>query len=162
MIVREIKSNEGPPNSPAPAVGVPDLIVPPPPYTVLLAMNAYGLTGSNQYQKLATEVFIDDFEICKYMSNEDISEIFKTFSGLTSTQGQIKIIPAQKNKIKAFTKCVKYRFRLIIDPIILPFSQADIAELLRRSKTHQLFVSKLYTISMAENPLRLTTKDKWD
>ena len=97
---------------PAPAVGVPVVILPAPPYTVLLAMNACVLTRENPDQTFSTEVFMDEFESCKDMSNEDLAESFKNLSGLTATQGQIRLIPAQKNKIKAFTQWVKDQFRL--------------------------------------------------
>ena len=80
-------SRQGPPNTPSPEVGAPAIVVAAPPYTVLLAMNACGLTRANQNQTFATEIFMDDFESCKDISNEDIAESFKTFSGLTGTQG---------------------------------------------------------------------------
>ena len=70
---------------------------------------------------------MDDFESCKDMSNEDLADSFKTFSCMTATQGQIRIIPAQKNKIKAFTQLVKDQFILEIDPTTLPFRQVDTA-----------------------------------
>ena len=41
------------------------------------------------------------------MSNEDLEDSFKTFPGLSENQGYIRILPAQKNKIKAFTQWVK-------------------------------------------------------
>ena len=42
-------------------------------------MNACGLKIANQDQTFATKVFMDDFESCKDMSNEDLAESFKTF-----------------------------------------------------------------------------------
>ena len=87
-------------NPPEPEVVITAYVLPTPPYTVMLAMNASGLTGANQDQTFATEVFMDDFESCKDMSNEDLAEIFKTFLCLTATQGQIRLMPVQKKKIK--------------------------------------------------------------
>ena len=81
---------------------------------------------------------------------------------MTSTQGQTKIIPVQKNKTKEFKPWVKEQFRLGIDPTTLPFPQDDTAELLRRAKTHQRFVYKSDTISKAEKPFILTKKVKWE
>ena len=153
---------QGPTNTPAPEVVVPAFIVPAPPYTVLLAMNVCGSTRANQDQKFATEVFMDDFESSKYMSNEDLAWSFKTFSVLTATQGHIRIIPLQKNKIKSFTQWVKEQFILGIDPITLPFPQSDTAELLRRSNNHQLLVSKSDTISKAAKPVRLIKQVRWE
>ena len=48
-----------------------------PPYTVVVAMNSCGLTTANQDQTFATEAFMDSFESCIDMSNENISECFK-------------------------------------------------------------------------------------
>ena len=115
----------------APAVGVPAVLVPAPSYTVLLDMNACGLTRANQDQTFSTEVFMDDFENFKDTSNEDLADSFKTFSGLTETQGQIRLMPAQKKNIRAFTQWLKDHFRLVIYPTTLRFAQADTAELLR-------------------------------
>ena len=70
---------QGPPNIPATAVLVSEVVVTAPPYTVLLDMNACGLTRAYQDQTFATELFMDDFESCKDMSNKDLAEIFKTF-----------------------------------------------------------------------------------
>ena len=93
-----------PPNPPAPEVGVPEVVIPEPPYTVLLDICACALTRANQDQKFFTGVFMDDFEICKDMPNEYRADIFKNFSGMAATQGQIRIMPRQNNKIKSFTK----------------------------------------------------------
>ena len=50
-----------------------------PPYTVVMAMNSCVLTTSNQDQTFATEAFMDEFESCKDMSNEDLAECFEKF-----------------------------------------------------------------------------------
>ena len=61
---------------------------------------------------------------------------------MTATQGKIRLMPEQKNKIKSFTQWVKDQFILGIDTTTLTLPQADTAELLRQTKTRQLFVSK--------------------
>ena len=104
---------------------------------------------------------MDDFERYKYMSNEDLADTFKTVSGMNTMQGNIRLMPSQKNKIKAFTQLVKDHLRLVIDTTILPLPQADIAELLRRSKTHQLFVSESDTISKAAKTVILMKQVRW-
>ena len=68
-----------------------------------------------------------DFEIFKDMSNEVIVESFKALSGLTATQGQIRLMSAQNNNIKAFKQWVKDQFRLGIHPTTITFSQSDTA-----------------------------------
>ena len=49
---------------------------------------------------------MDEFESCKDISNEDLAECFKTFSGLTVRQGKIRLKPQQKNNIKSFSQGV--------------------------------------------------------
>ena len=90
----------------------------------------------------ANEAFIDKFESCKDMSNEDLAEYFKTFSSITVGQGKIRLKPHKNNKIKAFTQWVKDQYRLGMDPTRLTFPDTHTAELLIQAKTHQLFVSK--------------------
>ena len=65
-----------PPTPSNPKIGPP--YGPPirPPYTVVMDMNSCGLTTANQYQTFATEAFMDEFEIYKDMSNEDLAECF--------------------------------------------------------------------------------------
>ena len=89
-------------------------------------INSCGLTTENQDQKFATEAFVDEFESCKDMSNEDLAECFKKFSGLTVGQGQIRLKPYQKNKIKAFAQWVKDQYRLVIYPTRMPFSDTQV------------------------------------
>ena len=96
------------------------------------------------------------------MSNEDLAECFKKFLGLTVGQDQIILNPHQKNKIKAFTQWVKYQYILGINPTGLNFPDTHTEELLKRAKTHQLFISKSDTISNATKPVRLTKQVKWE
>ena len=64
-----------------------------PPYTVVMNMNSCGLNTANQDKNFATEALMYEFERCKDMSNEDLAECFKTFSGLTVGQGEIRPKP---------------------------------------------------------------------
>ena len=75
-----------------------------PPYSVVFAMNSCGLNTANQNQTFATEALMDEFESCKDMSNEYLDDFLKTVSGITVGQGQIRLNPQYKNKIKAFTQ----------------------------------------------------------
>ena len=76
-----------------------------------------------------------DFETCKDISNNNIDDALKTFSILTVAQGQIHLMPASKQKIKAFNYWVKDQLRLGVDPTVLAFPVNSSAELLRRVKT---------------------------
>ena len=57
---------------------------------------------------------------------------------------------------------MKDQNRLIIDPTGLPSPDTHWAELMRRAKTHQFFVSKSDTISNVSKPVRLKKQVKWE
>ena len=57
-------------------------------------MNTCVLTRVNEDQTFSTEVFMDDFESCKDMSNEDLADSSQTFSGLNAIRGHIRLTPA--------------------------------------------------------------------
>ena len=63
-----------------------------PPFTLLQAMELCGLPA-NDAEVFAREVYMDDFETCKDITDEDLYDAFKTFSGLTQAQGQIRVLP---------------------------------------------------------------------
>ena len=63
---------------------------------------------------------MNDFESYKDISSEDLADIFKTFSGMTTPQWQVRLMTAKNNKIKEITQWVKDQFRLRIDPTTPP------------------------------------------
>ena len=99
-------------------------------------MNICGFIRANKDQTFTTGVFMDDFEYCRNMSNEYLADSFKTLSGMTENQGQIGLVKAQKNKIKAFKQWIKDQFRFGIDTKTITFPQADTEKIMRQAKTH--------------------------
>ena len=75
--------------------------VAPVPFRVINVMTACGLDLAST-TTFATQIFMDNFETCKDISNNNIDDALKTFSILTVAQGQIHLMPASKQKIKAF------------------------------------------------------------
>ena len=70
--------------------------------TVADAMVICGL--DNDASIIAEHVFQDDFRSCMDKSVMEVNEDLKTFESLTVAQGQIRLLPGQKNKIKAFVQ----------------------------------------------------------
>ena len=103
-------------------------------FTVADAILLCGVDHPNN-EMLATQVFMDDFASCKDMSNEDLADAFKTLSTLTVAQGQIRLLPAQKMRIKVFNQWVKDRYRTGLDPNASAFPVNQASDLIRRSKT---------------------------
>ena len=101
---------------------------------------------------------MDDFETRKDISNNNIDDALKTFSILTVAQGHISLMPGSNQKIKDFNKWLKYQFRIGVEPTTLAFPVNTAAEMLRRVKTHNMFVSRSDAIALAAKP-DLLTKD---
>ena len=110
----------------------------------------------------STQIFIDNSETCKDISNDNIYNTRKTFSILTVAQGQISLMPASKQKTKAFKQWVKYQFRIGMEPTPLEFPVNNAEELLRRVKTHKMFVARSDDIALAAKPDKLTKDKKWE
>ena len=78
------------------------------PQTVLDAMIASGINNQIQFnvatqaQRIATDVFDDDFESCLSKDYKDLEDDFKSYSTLTVANGQIRLTPGTKKKIKGF------------------------------------------------------------
>ena len=75
--------------------------VSPVPFTVINTMTAYGL-DLLYTTTFATQIFMDNFETCKDISNNNIDDALKTFSILTVAQGQINLMTVSKQKVKSF------------------------------------------------------------
>ena len=133
----------------------------PVPLMAINTMTAWGLILTDE-NTFATQIFMDNFTTCKYISNEDIDDTLKTFSILTITQGQIRLLPASKKNIKAFTQWTKAQFWLGINPTTLAFPVDTTAELLRRFKTHKCFAARSDAIAFAAKPDKLTKDTKWE
>ena len=136
-------------------------VLAPVPFTVINAITACGLNLADA-TVMATQIFMDDFETCKDISNRDIGDDLKKLSVFTVAQGQIRLLSAMKQRIKSFKQWSKDQFWLIIDSTTLAFLVNKAAELLRRVKMHKMFVYCSDAIASASNPEKLTKDTKWD
>ena len=103
---------------------------------------------------------MDKFTTCKDISNEDSDDAIKTFSIYKISQGQINLLPGNKQKIKAFIQWTKDQSWLGINPTTLMFPVDTTVELLRRVKMHKMFVSRSDAIASATKPDKLTKDTK--
>ena len=60
--------------------------------------------GRTQAERLATDLFSDDFHTCMVKTHTKLDSDFKTYSDLTQKQGQIRVTPGVKKNIKAFVQ----------------------------------------------------------
>ena len=80
----------------------------PPVHTVRQAMILCGVDDvaawnqTTQAERIAEEIFADNFESCMDISMIQLEDDFKSFADLRANQGQIKLRVGTKKKIKAF------------------------------------------------------------
>ena len=118
----------------------------PVPLTVIKNMTACGL--SLAYATIfATQIFHGRFYNLQRYLEQRFNGALKTFSILTIAQGQIRLFPASKQKIKAFTQWNKNQFRLRINPTTLVFTVDKTAQLLYCSKNHNIIVARSAVIA---------------
>ena len=145
-------------------VNVPAII---PVFTVRDAMIACGVNDVNLFdgdtpaQRIAADLFGDDFDTCMDKSYEELYGEFKTYTDLTQAQGQIRLMPGPKRLIKAFIQWVRDERRLGRNPATIAFPVANAPALLRRYKTHTQFVLKSKTLSDAAKPEKFSITTKW-
>ena len=140
----------------------------PPNFTVLEAMIACGIDnnalfdGETQAARIASDIFDDTFTTCMDKSFKELDADFKTYSDLTQAQGQIRLLPGVKKRVKAFIQWSRDQIRQGLSPSHIPFPANETASLIRRYKTHQEFLEKSDTLASAAKPKQFTDKDKWD
>jgi hypothetical protein len=89
-----------------------------PVFTVRDAMIACGVNNFNLFegdmpaQRIATDLFGDDYATCMDKGLTELDYEFKTYSELTILQGQIRLLPGIKRTIKAFIQWVQDERRL--------------------------------------------------
>jgi hypothetical protein len=136
-------------------------------FTVYDAMVACGVNdaalfdGDTPAERIAADLFGDDFATCMDKGFLEIDYEFKTHSDLTANQGQIRLLPGTKRNIKAFIQWARDERRLGRDPSTRAFPVADTANLIRRHKTHEQFVKKSSNLSDAAKPEKFKTETKW-
>ena len=117
--------------------------------------------GNTQAQRIAGELFDDDFEACIDKTMSEIDEDMKSYSSLTMANGQIRLSPGQKKNIKAFVQWAKDKYRIGEDPTRTLFPVAEAATLIRRYKHHKAYIDKATTLTDTAKPKQFTEKDKW-
>ena len=79
-------------------------------FTIHRAMIAAGVNDANNFNgnssanRLAEDIFDNDFVSCVDKSQADVEADLKLFSSLTLVQGQIRILSRVKTRILAFTQ----------------------------------------------------------
>ena len=137
------------------------------PFTVLDAIVACGVDnaarfdGNTAAQRIATDIFDDDFQTCMDKDRKELDEDLRSYSQLTIAQGQIRLQPGIKKRVRAFIQWSRDMIRIGNDPTTIEFPVNDTAELIQRMKDHTAYVKNSSTISETAKPTAFTEKTKW-
>ena len=136
--------------------------------TVADAMAACGVDHDHlfmdetQTQRLASDIFGDEFSSCLDITFKELDDHFKTYSDLTVAQGQIRVRPGTRKNIKAFVQWTRDKLRLGRNPASTPFPIEQVSDLIRRYKTHEKFLNDSKTLSEAAKPGKFKESTKWE
>jgi hypothetical protein len=136
--------------------------------TVVDAMVACGVDhdvlfmDEAQAQRLASDIFGDQFSSCLDITFKELDEHFKTYSDLTIARGQIGIRPRTRKSSKAFVQWSRDELCLGRDPSMTPFPIEIVSDLIRRYKTHEKFLTDSKTLSEAAKPNKFKESTKWE
>ena len=117
--------------------------------------------GQTKAQRIAFDMFDDAYTTCMDKTMEEVDADFKSYAELPLNQGQIRLSPGVKNKIRAFIQWARDQVRLGLDPTTQPYPVAEAANLIRRYKTHLAFTKKSKTMAESAKPDKFTKDSKW-
>ena len=112
--------------------------------------------------RLSEEMFGDSFGSFMDMEYKNMIEDFKTMSNLTQNEGRIRLTVAMKRNVRGLLQWVKDEYRHGRDPSIIQFNLGDIENLVRKNKTHDLYVEKSKELANASEPEKFKTSTKWN
>ena len=136
--------------------------------TVVDAMVTCGLDHDavfqeeTQAQRLASDIFGNQFSACLDVTFKELDEHFKTYGDFTAAQGRIQIRVGARKNIKAFVQWTRDELRLGRNPAMTPFPIAQVADLIRRYKTHEKYLTDSKTLSDAAKPDKFKESTKWE
>ena len=117
--------------------------------------------GSTTAQRIAEEVFSDDFASFMDISFSELDDYWRTYSQLTVANGQIRLRPATKSNIKALIQWGRDCMRLSIDTSTNLFPIGDKVNLLERYHTHKQWMDEASNMITTAMPKNFDEKTKW-
>lgn len=112
--------------------------------------------------RLSEEMFDDSFESFMDMEYKNMIDDFKTMSNLAQNEGRIRLTVMMKRNIRGLLQWVKDEYRHGRDPSITEFTLDDIESLVRKNKTHDLYVEKSKELASASEPEKFKSSTKWN
>ena len=112
-------------------------------------------------QRIADEVFNNNFNTCIDITFTELDDHWKTYSSLTVADGRIRLRPGTKVNIRAFVQWVRDKLRTDEDPSAELFPVALRSDLIDRYNTHMQWVSDASDMAKSARPKTFTEKMKW-
>jgi hypothetical protein len=123
--------------------------------------NAALFEGNTTAQRIASDVFQDNFQTCMDITFDELDNDWKTYSVLTAAQGQIRLRPNVKRNIRAMVQWCRDEIRAGRTPEDTVFPVNTAAELIRRYTTHKLWLDKASDKARTAKPKQFTDQVKW-
>lgn len=117
--------------------------------------------GNTDAERVAMELFDNDFRTVMDKSIKDLDNDFTTLSALTALQGQIRVRPRAQRNIKAFVQWTRDQYRMGRNPSHHAFPSAEAPMYTKRLKQHDDFVKQSKTMCENTAPQQFTKDMKW-
>ena len=117
--------------------------------------------GAHQAQRIAVEIFNDDFNTCMDKSFSSLDDDWKTYSAFTIANGQIRINPMVKNNVRGFIQWCRDEIRMGRDPANTVFPVGRAAEFIRRYNTHKTWLDRASDKATTAKPKQFIETMKW-
>jgi Reverse transcriptase (RNA-dependent DNA polymerase) len=137
------------------------------PFTIKDALVLCGVDDHTMFQyqtqatRIAEGIFSNSFADCMDKSMKDLKDDFESFATLNVNQGQIRLNPAVKKRIRALIQWARDMIRKGLDPSLIPFPVHSSATLERRLVTHELYVKNAKDTVDTLKPKALKGEIKW-
>ena len=137
------------------------------PHTVRSALalcgvnDVIGWNNQTDAQRIASDLFDDDFHSCMDKTFSALDEDWKTYSNVTITNGQIRLLPGVKKNIRAFVQWSRDKIRLGENPADDPFPVDEAYTILRRYHTHKNWLDKAKEKATTTMPKIFKSDSKW-
>lgn len=109
--------------------------------------------------RVAVSIFAESFTTCKDISDEQLDSDMKSLADLA--QNPIVLSPTQRRNVRAFIQWTKDKYRQDEDPTQIEFPVNDALLLIRRAKSHELFVKKAEIMVKSAKPAPFTSDMLW-
>ena len=124
--------------------------------------NAIRFQGKTSAQRIAEDIFQDDFYMCIDKTTQDLQSDLKAFASLPAANGRTVRTLGIRLKVTAFIQWVKSKINNGEPPEDAPFPVFDTADLVRDAKSHQAYIDKSKTMSETSKPAKFNDTMKWE